>query len=402
MNKVLYKIVSAAVAVAILFYLGVQIYNSAYNPVVTQTAMVSAMNDSISAKGFVIRHEQYVAGGASGVMIYAVADGNRVGRGNVIASVYQNKSDANVQRQINELNNKITLLSDISTQNASAAPNLDQLNSQITARYNNLMDMTDSGNFTGLQENTDSLLQILTQNQVEIGKMTNLSSLISGLNAQVNTLKAGLSGSPQNISATDSGCFIAQTDGYENAIPYQNALSVTPEQLSAVAPGTVPQNVIGKLMTSFDWYIACNINNTDAAGIKAGERIRLLLPQGAQSELSVTVATVNKGSGNLTTVIFSTNAMNEQLSHLRNVNVDIIKKSYNAGIKVPNSAIKTLNGKQGVYVDVMNRALFKTITPLYQTPGYTICRPGADSDQLRAYDAIILKGNNVYDRKILK
>ena len=67
-KKMLKRIGIVAVALLLLIYLGFQIYSTTYSQIKTETASYVAVNETISATGFVVRKETVLTNEASGVL----------------------------------------------------------------------------------------------------------------------------------------------------------------------------------------------------------------------------------------------------------------------------------------------------------------------------------------------
>ena len=72
-----------------------------------------------------------------------------------------------------------------------------------------------------------------------------------------------------------------------------------------------------------------------------------------------------------TVVVFSCDEMNENLSDFRIEEVEIITDEY-SGFRISNSAIRTVDGEQGVYIVRGNLMGFRKIKIVYTNSDYTL------------------------------
>jgi hypothetical protein len=123
-------------------------------------------------------------------------------------------------------------------------------------------------------------------------------------------------------------------------------------------------------------------------------------------------------------LVLSCNYMNNNIADARNENTDITTISY-TGLKVSKRAIhegyvkktvKDKNGKmvskkkkvQGVYVLHGSELIFKEIVISYSGSDYVLCEENPNegvlfsNETLQLYDQVVVKGDNLYDGKVIQ
>ena len=116
---------------------------------------------------------------------------------------------------------------------------------------------------------------------------------------------------------------------------------------------------------------------------------------------------VTSGEDDSIVLVFSTGNVPEGFNFLRKQSVEVVQQSY-TGYRVPVSAVRIIDGKQGVFVKKGNLAVFKEITALVEIDGYFIVAQQDKqndenyADKLGMYDLIITKGKNLYENKIIQ
>ena len=133
----------------------------------------------------------------------------------------------------------------------------------------------------------------------------------------------------------------------------------------------------------------------------------VIFPYSSDAEIPMTLyRSVPDEESGLTLLIFSTGKVNADFNFLRRQTVEIVAESY-TGYRVPVSSVRIVDGKQGVYVLMGNVVKFREITPLVEIDGNLIVKEQDkvnDPDhalKLGFYDAIITKGKNLYEDKII-
>jgi len=135
---------------------------------------------------------------------------------------------------------------------------------------------------------------------------------------------------------------------------------------------------------------------------KIGDRVTIETESISNPKISVTVEKINlSADGDEATIIFSSNQMSKDIASMRQSKITIIKNEYK-GLKISNKALRVVNGETGVFVVSGIQAKFVQVDVIYQDDEYAICELNvSDSDKLRLYDEIIVKGKNLYDGKII-
>ena len=404
-KRVVLRVTSILLGVLLLVYIGYQIYRATNNSVRTEYALDYTYYDSVTAKGYFIRQELLVQSDASGIVNYEIEDGGRVAQGGVIAEVYQNEEQAKAQLALKEVNQAIENLTALQSQGSQYTVDAELLTSQINERLSKLLSIASSNRLQGLDTVADELLTLLNKKQMTTGQISGFQAQIDQLNSQKQALQNSLGTPSTRVTAPQSGFFVSRADGYENLITPQNLEGVTAGQIrQALENKSQPAgNVVGKIVTDYDWYIACILSAEEADKLTVGNSATVSLPLSTSTEFDVTISEVNNNSTNGEFVaIVQCNSMNSELSMLREESVEIRLSRY-TGLRVNSSALRVVEGVQGVYVLNGIEAKFKQVDIQYADTDFVICLDdGQKSDRLKRYDEVIVEGNDLYDGKVVK
>ena len=134
-NKVFKRVAATLLAVLLLFYVGLQIYNSNHSSIQTETATYMTASDTIETTGYIVRNETYLTSDAGGVLNYVLEDGESVKENGVVAQIYASAEDASAQNQISKLQGEIDNLERLTTaaDQISLSTSPDVIDGQITA-----------------------------------------------------------------------------------------------------------------------------------------------------------------------------------------------------------------------------------------------------------------------------
>lgn len=423
-SSVLKKIISAFIAILLLIYVGNQIYNANYSQVKTQTAVSANASDTVQTKAIVIRKEILLTQTTPGVVGYTLSNGSNVARGGEVAKLYSSPKDANVQQQLNRLDDEIEKLTKLNDLSNTLAASPDLLDKQINQKLSGLLDSIHSGEYSQLPSNRADVLYLLNERQVATLKVSNFNQKISELKNKRNSLAASGGTTTGNITSPADGFFISAADGYESLVSYDNALSLTASDIKSKQSQkcAVPNNIIGKICSNFDWYFACDLPADSASKFKVGNFVDITLPFASAQSVPAIVSAVNQKSSNSeAAVILKCSYMNSSLANIRNETIQIQIEDY-AGIRVNQQSIHFVNkftdknGKavtqkeaiKGVYVMHGSQIEFVQVIPIFSTGNYVICddEPANDKIQtystLKLYDEVVTEGTNLYDGKVVK
>ena len=166
-------------------------------------------------------------------------------------------------------------------------------------------------------------------------------------------------------------------------------------------PQSVADDVVGRVVSSFNWYVACVVPTEDTVNLTLNSTLYVNFPYEGIEKLPMNLYKIGSRDGKETMLILSSDLMNEQLADMRIEDIQIITEEH-TGYKISNSAIRTVNGEKGVYVLRGNLIGFRKIHILYTTDEYTIVNnPQGESDYIKLYDKVVTKGVELYDNKLV-
>ena len=379
-----------------------QFISSVYSPVKTETAVFYSASDGLNITGLIIRSETLVTSSEDGVMHFVLEDGSRVAKDGVIANIYDSESASITLSKIDSVNTKIEDIEEMLSYNDLEAADLDMINAKATQSLNNLIVSGASGNFGNMSELSDELLSALNRRQVAMGETTDFSAQLEQLKAEKNELSASLPAAKGTVKAAMSGYFVSKADGYETVLTCGNPESITPEFMSSVSAAELPDGVIGKIVSDYEWYIAAEISINESLKYKEGDSLTIYTSVKSYPKLPVTVKKINiSESSSSAVVVFSCNEMNSELATMRSGPMTVVTKEYD-GLRVPSAALRVVDSKRGVYVLTGMQVKFVEVNVLYKDDSYMICeKQTSDESVLRLYDEVIVKGKNLYDGKIV-
>lgn len=396
------KILKAFIVILISVFAIHQIASSVYKPIKTESASFSTVADGLDVTGLVIRNETLVRYSSGGVMHFITGDGSRAPKDGVIANIYDSESASITLSRIDSASKKIADLEEMLSYNDLEAADLDVINNKVKQSLNKLVVSGADGNFEKISDCTENLLSSLNRRQAALGETADFSQQLSALKTELSGLSSSLPAPKDTVKAEISGYFVSKADGYENILKCDSLDSITPEYLKGIKPEEVGSDVVGKLVSDYEWYIAAAVPINDSLNYKEGDELTIYTSVKSFPKLPATVKKINISSDSSSAVVlFSCNDMNSELASVRSAPMTIVKKEY-SGLKIPKSALRVVDSKRGVYVLTGMQVKFVEVNIIYSADNYMLCEKQTDDEKsLRLYDDVIVKGKNLYDGKIV-
>jgi len=396
------KVIQVLIIVSILFFFAYQYYVGFYASITTESASSFDYTEGIDATATFIRNEVTLTNDESGTVHFLVANGEKVAKDGKIADIFSSDSASAAASRIAEIDKQLKLISEIEGYNDTTAVDVDTINERISTHLNSFVYATQDGRFTEAGNFATELLTMMTRKQVATGQQNDFSILKADLNSERSSLVLQMGAPKKSILSTTAGYFVSNADGYEKVLTSKNLEDTTPEFIENINKESVAENVIGKIVYDYEWFLAVPVSLDNSMHYKVSDTVSVKIDTSSVSRLSATVHSINLSeTEDKAVMILRCNEMNSELASLRTASVKIIRKEY-SGIKVNSKAIRIVDSVTGVYVVSGLEAKFVTVNIIYSDEDYKICELNtADTSKLRLYDEIIVKGKNLYDGKII-
>ena len=426
MDKLLFKrILVAALTVLALVYVTYLLLRSNFDMYPTENAVAATVTATINSNGFVIRDETIIENDSSGVLSYTVSNGEAVDAGSTIAKVFSNDSDAVANSRADELEARIATLEASQNSSLMGSVSVDVINNNITANLISYLYDVNKYDVSAAKADADKVLASINQRQLLTGKITNFNSQISALQSQVSSLRGSAGNSVGSITTAKAGYFTEFCDGYENALSFSKIDELSLDDLHNVKRSEVSSNTAGKIIGNVNWYVACEITDDEAAALSIYDgKVTVLFSEASTEPIPATLRQIRRyGEGQNALVILKCDYMDGGLLEARQEPVEIGMGTY-SGLRVSKRAIhddyvtkttydendkphKEQKKVQGVYVLYGSEVQFKQIDILYSTKDYVICNTDPEDkvlfngETVSLYDKVIVKGDDLYDGKVI-
>ncbi|MBR5134408.1 MAG: hypothetical protein IKV35_02300 [Clostridia bacterium] len=400
------RILTVIAATLLLVYVGYHIFLAAYSPFTLRTAQDYSEYETIDTEGIVLRDETLIASETEGYVYYVTENGDRVSQNGRIADLYKDRQTALTQQRLTELDEEIEQLKNIQEQGQNNRTNLSIITTQLKKVQAEMVSEMASTNFTRLEELSAQMLSLMNKQQITIGKVEDFETRIAQLQSKRDQLAKTDTMSIGPITSPVAGYFVNTVDGYEANYGTDLISVLTPakiEEALSFQPIADSSGYIGKVVSGYEWYLACVIPADSMTQLFNNSTIRIRLPFVSNNVIPVTLVAENRDQFGNMAVVFRCDYMSSELSAIRKEQVQILVQEH-TGLVVPDDAIRfNENQESGVFVKEGNILYFRRIQVLYhnEKERYSISKPVDDFEYLQKYDDIVVGGRNLYDGKIV-
>lgn len=396
-----FKILSVALAAAVVFYFLAQGVRYLTNPYATTRVYTSTTEETVEASGWLVREEEPFRSDA-GTLSHTREEGERIGKGQVIATAYDSpgalEAVAQIQAKRLQLEQLEYALS--SYLNPDAALKLD---GSISDEIMTLRKDLSGGDYTAASGDLSQLKAAIVKRSRAYTSSQEIKAEITAVQDEIDSLQAGLTGAV-DIIAPRAGTYSAVCDGYESVLTPAGLGDLTPSVLDGLAPGENTANV-GKLIYSNTWYYAAAVTEEEAQRIAACKNVSLRLTKGVTDDIAAQVYSVSLAENGRCVVVLACREYLAETTQLRHQTAQIVLHSY-TGLRLPSVCLRQNDdGKLGVYCVQGSFPQFKPVEMVYQGDDYVLVSVPRNTEglsTLRPGDEVIMTGVTLDGTQILK
>lgn len=397
-------IIGSVLGIATVIYFIFQVIQMNSDPYKTETAIQRNIQNTIDTSAFVVRDETYLtASDPNGTIVSIAEDGKRVGSGETVAISFKTAESAAIYVRINELNSEIDYYNQLKNKVGAGTNSPSSYNNMINSACIKYITSSQSEIGGEFDDALADLRDAITTKQLAVGKVISVDEKLAALQAELLGLQDKASGYT-SIASPKPGYYIGAVDGYENSVKYSDVLNMNASSIDALLTSASlkpPENVMGKLVDAFNWYILCNVPYDVSGSLEVGKTVKVKVPTMSSETFECTVEKKGDKEGNSIPVILKCGLMNRDVAKLRIADIQIITDEF-MGFRISNDAIREVDSQKGVYVLRGDTVQFKKINILFSSEEYSIIESNADdSSFIRQYDTVITQGVDLYDGKVI-
>lgn len=403
-SSVFSRLAMPLIIAAIVVYLICSAWMGMRDPFEFTVAYTDTMETSVDTAGWVVRSEVAVTGG-EGMVQLKREEGEKVGKGQELAVVYQDESYVEKQEELLKTQSELSALQYATYDQSPSGVILDD---QMLTAMTDLRTASSSGNYTSLSEQTETYRKLVLRREFLVSSeaTAEMTQAANDLQAKYDQLQAGQA-QATTVTAPSSGLFSSYVDGYESLLTPDSLVGLSPKDLAAFSQLT-PQtdtNCLGKLVTNAAWYYAITVPGEVIGRFSVGGNVDVFFDSLSQT-LPMEVYSVGEVQQGEVVIVLRSTQNDAQAENLRQESGRVIFYS-SEGIRVPKEALRiSENGEQGVYVVVSQKARFRPVKILAEDDTSYLVKAAPlneeDSRILKEGDEIVLAAEELTDGKVVR
>lgn len=402
MRKALKLILAVAVVVAV-----VSTVRYCANPYDTQTVTYYEYEKVISGEGYILRDETVISNDVPGVFEPYVNEGERVSRDARVGTVMSGEPDEALVSELSEVRQQIE---DIERSSTIAGIYQSDAVRIANAVSNDVDDLRRAIRDGDLSTATDLKREIgylkARSQQTENNEQTGL--LLEELYLRQKEIEEAIGSVQEEVTAPISGVYSSAIDGLEAYGNAEALAELTPESVNAFDDllrgyRRDPKEVC-KISDNFAWYLAAVITKEEAADVKVGSSVTVVLDSSDSAEVTGTVYSLSDEQDGRRVMVVRSDLFVEGISSIRRVDYEVILQK-RTGLRIPSAALRIENGQKGVYILIdkkksfryVNNNPFRSEDDEYYIVDRKYAPAGAPTDYvpLKEYDEVLLKPEKV-------
>lgn len=400
------KFISFLLLSAVAAYFGFQTWQYFTAPDVTAPVYAYRAERTLVMDGCLVRDEELIECGET-LLELTRTEGERVGKGKALATVYQSAQALQTARELRDLQAQLDQLRYAQTAARDTESAL-RLDGDIESNLVSLCGAVAAGSYAALDSGVNDLKTAVLRREYATHGASDISGRVTQLESQIASLSGAIGGAARSITAPFAGTYSAVADGYESVLRPEQLEEMTPASFAAVRPDG-RSSTVGKLIRGASWYYVAAIPAADAAQLSEGQSFRLAIT-GVDMSLPVRVRSLSREQDGRVLAVFESSRYLSAVTMLRYQSAELILEALD-GLRVPKNAIRIgEDGVTGVYCRIGRQSYFKPVDILFQGEDYCLVAPGhiearRDSDlvfyALRAGDEVIISSNTLFNGKVV-
>jgi len=368
----------------------------------TYKAVRYEVGDGITTSGFLVRSEQILKAGAGDIIVPTRSDGEKVGKGQVLAVAYRSEAAKSLHEQIDTLEHEIVQMkyaysfSGTDTDSATLDSDILELMNQITL-------CASRREFKAADSAAETIKPYLLRRYINRTDADAIWARIAEAEKRLDALRAEAGSEAGYVTAPVSGYFSGLADGYEDELTPAFLETATVSSIKKLGTLTRRETgAIGRLVTSQKWYYAAVVPRQNVSALELGDRIDVNFAFDFYETVRMKVERISPSEGESCILVLSSESYIQDAVSARSETADLVFAD-RSGLRVPKTAIYAdENSTSGVYVLEGVEAKWKPVTILYDNgDSFIVELDKSSTGNLWPEDEIILTTEEIFNGKVM-
>lgn len=396
-------------SVFVIVYIVIQLVTGLSRDVAYEYATHETIENTLEKTAVLVRNETVLYAQNQGVLTYQVLESQKIGSNQLVARIFPSSQSVDIQKRIQELDEKIALLNQSTVDTGYLTTDITRVDEKISDALVRIHKATLDQKLSLAYPYRDHLITGLNKRLLITAGSELFQNKIQELESEKQSLTATLQNPLESIYSPFAGYFSTLLDGYETIYTPQQVKNLTVDSFHALTSqpkSEVSSSAIGKIITDFDWYTLCEVNSEEAQDFSVGRSYDIsYLYSSGQKVAAILQKMVTQTDTDSVVLVFLIEEIPQDFDYTRMQSVKITKNEVE-GLSFPRSALRLVDGVQGVYVLSGNFISFKKVDIVFSssTRYYSKEKTPADEnagEYLSRYDRVITEGKDLYVGKII-
>ena len=368
----------------------------------TYKAVRYEVGDGITTSGFLVRSEQILKAGSGDIIVPTRYEGEKVGRGQVVAVAYRNEAARELQDRIDTLDQEIAQMK-YAYSFAGTDVDVASLDTDILSLMNQITTAADRREYKSADKAAETIKPYLLRRYISSTDAEAIWSRITEAEERLAALRAEADAEAGVVTAPVSGYFSGTADGYEDILTPAFLEKATVSALKKYEGSTRRETgAIGKLVTSQKWFFAAVVPSRNVAALKVGNRIDVKFTYDFYDTVRMKVERISPTEEDSCILVLSSESYIQDAVSARTETANLIFAD-RSGLRVPKTAIYVdKEGRSGVYVLEGAEAAWKPISIIYDNgDSFIVELDKSSTKNLWPEDEIILTTEEIYNGKVM-
>ena len=408
-KDILGGIIFFVLAIFSIVYLMIQMISGLTSDVTYEFASSQSFEKTLEKTAYLVRNEEVLYSEESGILNYNVAESQKVGAGQLVATVYSNAQGIDIQNRIAEIDTKLAILNRSSVDTGYLTSDISKIDEKIELSVSACRSSTEINDLSLIQKYKEDLLINMNKRDLVTSGKGDFSEQIAELHAERDQLTSTLQNPISSVYSGKTGYFSTLLDGYESVYKPELLKEMTIADFDAMVKTErvqYPESAIGKLITDFDWHTLCEVTSAEAEEMIVGQKFHVTFLYSSGQKLgAILERKVIQTDSDRVILIFRMEEVPSSFDYTRCQSIKIILDS-KTGIAFPSSALRVVDGMQGVYVVAGNVVKFKQVDIIDSSNSKFLSKEPDEKTKnpnsyLTKFDRVITGGKDLYVGKIL-
>lgn len=392
-----------------IVYLIIQMVTGLTSDVSYEYASQQTFENVLEKTGYLIRSEEVIYADSEGILSYNVSESQKIGTGQLVATVYSSEQGIDVQNKIEAIESKLSILNRSSIDTGYLTSDVSKIDDRINTSLITAITAVENKDFSLIEKNKEELLINMNKRELITSGKGDFNSQIAELQAMKDELTSSLQNPISSVYADKTGYFSTLLDGYENVFRPEllEGMSVSDfDEMVKSEKVEYGSSAIGKLITDFDWHTLCEVTAAEADTLVLGRKYPVTYLNSSSHQLkAILERKITQTDSDRVILVLRMEDVPSGFDYTRCQAIKIVLDS-KTGVSFPSSALRMIDGRNGVYVVSGNVVKFKYVEIIDSSNSKFLSKIPDASDEdasqyLTKFDRVITEGKDLYVGKIL-